>query len=195
MIYALNYRETPPERALILNVTSKGTDWAKNLSPFILGPIITEYGVSKNVENAWQFSKVYTKMGHWNSDMEQPTETWWDWNRGGLSDSYAHRYPAGKGTIPLGSWSPYRGLMGYAEAKRYIYMPLYLQALRASNYYPQFVDTVRFSAKAGVDLVFKDFDVFDHRKRGLDIEDIIDADDVTLGHGFVLLMEAERWIN
>jgi hypothetical protein len=45
----------------IVNTTSKAeNDWQRDLSPFHLGPCELYDGhVSKNMENAWQYSKVY----------------------------------------------------------------------------------------------------------------------------------------
>jgi len=44
----------------LINVTSQSKDYGRELSPFLLGPCKLYEGlVSENMENAWQYSKVY----------------------------------------------------------------------------------------------------------------------------------------
>lgn len=60
MIYVIGYRDKTPEGSLIINTTSRSKNWSRGLSPFFLNPgnLYGEYS-AKNVENAWQYSKVY----------------------------------------------------------------------------------------------------------------------------------------
>lgn len=89
-----------PDGVKVLNVTSTGTSafW-RSFSPMLLGPVKLwgPYG-AYNVENAWQFSKVYK------DDVDPvtgaPDYPWYEWAKAGWADKKAHRYPAGKGAKP-----------------------------------------------------------------------------------------------
>ncbi len=95
-------RDTPPEGYTVLNVTSRANDWAQAFSPFRLGPVTLYDGhTARNVENAWQFSKVYSEhLGHDGA----PTSDWWLWAKAGWANAKAQRYPMGKGRVPVFSW-------------------------------------------------------------------------------------------
>lgn len=184
---ALNPREPipNPEYRTIVNVTSRSRDQYRGLSPFILS--VDKYHSclggdrAKNVENAWQFSKVYEQ--HW--DGEKPTKEWWDWRKKGFEDTYAHRYPMGKGAKPLCSWSPVLGKLTYTEARCKIYYPVYKEAYLSSP----------LAAKLSKERspVIIDFDVFDHYdgpdpEEGLQgLRKIIVDPTKKFGHGFVIL--------
>lgn len=192
MIRCLNIRDAYLEGYKHLNVTSRAKDWGKELSPFFLGPIETRIGYAKNVENAWQFSKVYQDLAHWDSYKNVPTLTWYDFKYTGYQDGFAHRYPAGKGKKPIGCWYPdpegtYK-LLSYVEARKEIYIPLYLQALRNSNVYFKLIEFIT----GNENIAFIDFDVYDHVQAGDSLESIINDPHKKYGHGFVLAAEAQR---
>ena len=55
-------REPTPEGYRRIDVTSRATDIFKTCSPFFVGPVFLYNGMTaKNVENAWQFAKVYLR--------------------------------------------------------------------------------------------------------------------------------------
>jgi hypothetical protein len=58
-----------PDGAVVINTTSRSSGWSIGLSPFLLGPVKL-YGdyVSQNVENAWQYSKVYCQFTDENNE-------------------------------------------------------------------------------------------------------------------------------
>jgi hypothetical protein len=69
----------------------------------LVGPIVANGLNCWNVENAWQFSKVYPE--HVGADNE-PTPEYFRWRGAGYDNKWASRYPKGKGTKPLYSlWS------------------------------------------------------------------------------------------
>ena len=192
MILALNPREKVPDSFTVLNVTSRSKNWGKNLSPFFLGPIETKNGTSQNVENAWQFSKVYREHTYESprNKLLIPTNDWHDWMNSGFQDTYAHRYPMGKGKIPVFSFYESKR-MGYVEARKKIYIPLYLQGLRNSDYYIQFIDFVRDNKN----IAFIDFDVYNNIESKETLEEIKNNPKKRYGHGFVLAEEAQRILN
>jgi CRISPR/Cas system Type II protein with McrA/HNH and RuvC-like nuclease domain len=67
IVYGLREKNHPHD-AITINVTSKSKEeWSRKFSPFTLGSIeVYPYGekiISENMENAWQFCKVYS--GEW----------------------------------------------------------------------------------------------------------------------------------
>ena len=137
-VQVIGFREMKnAEGKIIINTTSKSTNWSKGLSPFYLGSVELYGGhVAKNVENAWQFSKVYPEY----ADEEQnPTDEYFKWAKEGWTDSYAHRYPMGKGKIPLYSyWEGHK--LTYIEARRAIYAPIYAKAVVNTPAFEQLLD-------------------------------------------------------
>eukprot|EP00026_Physarum_polycephalum_P014442 Phypoly_transcript_14956.p1 GENE.Phypoly_transcript_14956~~Phypoly_transcript_14956.p1 ORF type:complete len:153 (+),score=14.78 Phypoly_transcript_14956:62-520(+) len=122
-----------PEGYILVNTTSQTKEeWSKGLSPFFLGPIPMYAGlVAKNLENAWQYSKVYEDQVDENGD---PTPAWWAWMREGIAQNKAVRFPCGRGAKPLYSYWDGRKL-GYVEARHQIYAPLYSKAVESTIVY------------------------------------------------------------
>lgn len=181
-------------RLNIIDTTSRNKDprW-RELSPFHLGPVDC-YEVSgangarvmlraRNVENAWQYSKVYP--GHVIGDVM--LSTWFEWRNAGFAKDRADRYPMGKGAVPSFSyWNGER--LGYVEARRRIYIPLYSKAVRATH---AFAELERIYQAEG-HLTLWDFDGYLHRELGMSYEDVIGCTTKKMGHAFVLAMMLER---
>lgn len=132
-----SYSEGPKghdPKDIVVNTTSRSFDWGRSLSPFFLGPVTLPDGrQSANVENAWQYSKVYKP--HVDSD-GNPTPAWFTWSREGFSRFRADRYPMGKGAVPL--YAYYRGLkLGYVESRKKLYAPLYAGAVEKTSAFRQ----------------------------------------------------------
>jgi len=167
-----------------INTTSRDKDWSQGLSPFYLGPVKL-YGnyVAKNVENAWQFSKVYDR--HVKPDGE-PDQSYFFWASKGWSDDFAHRYPMGRGAKPEYSYWDGKKL-NYIEARKAIYAPLYAKAVEDT---PAFTRLKEEAAKG--DIWLWDFDGYDHRKRNMTYKDVINCETMKMGHAFVLAMMLEN---
>src|SRR5579871_6339802 len=88
-----------PEYSVVVNTTSRSSNWSSGLSPFFLGPVKL-YGdyVSKNVENAWQYSKTYE---YYLQDDGSVGDRYFKWAQEGWNKVRADRYPMGKGVKPL----------------------------------------------------------------------------------------------
>lgn len=161
------------------DVTS-GSGYLSALSPFKLGPCEL-YGPynSWNMENGWQYAKVYP--GYENSGK------YFDWALEGWNNRRAVRYPMGKGAKPLYSlWDGEK--LDYIEARKQIYIPLYANAVR--KYAAGQLDFIRgFADKE--DIVILDYDAYDHRKLGYSWDDVINDQSRKMGHGFVLAMMLE----
>lgn len=187
MIRICSYRYPAPKDAVVINTTSRSTDFGKGLSPFFLGPVML-YGdyQSRNVENAWQYSKVYKA----HTDKEgNPTEAYFEWAVEGWGSSRASRYPMGQGTIPLYSyWDGDK--LDYIEARKRIYCPLYAKALE--NNIPLLERLSELYAdleSKGEDLYLWDFDGYD--KFDKTYEQVLNDPSRKMGHAFVVAMMLE----
>jgi Family of unknown function (DUF6939) len=160
------------------DVTSGG-DWDV-FSPFTLGPIPLYGGYrSLNMENGWQYSKIYAK----HSD----AGTYYEWAVAGWNNPRAVRYPMGKGAKPLCSmWDGYA--LDYINARKQIYIPLYTFAIRTYQF-RRFWE-LKTIADAG-DIVILDYDAYDHYSYGYSWDDVINDPTRKMGHGFVLAMMLE----
>lgn len=165
----------------IIDTTSRSNNWSRGLSPFFLGPVALYGGyTAKNVENAWQFSKVYKE--HADAD-GIPTQAYFDWAKKGWNDSYAHRYPMEKGRIPLHSWWDGQKL-DYVSARKQIYLPLYAQAVVKSEAYKM----LRGEYEKRGEVTLWDFDGYDYLSRKMSLSDVLNNPKKKMGHAFVLAM-------
>lgn len=168
-----------------IDVTSHATDVFRTCSPFFAGPV-SLYGnyVSKNVENAWQYSKVYSQFI---GDDGNPTQAYFAWAQEGWSDSVAHRHPMGH-IFPKYSWWDGTKL-DYIEARKKIYIPLYTKAVIKTAGYQE----LKRLYEAGERICLLDYDSFDYQSMGYSINDVIEDKNHSLGHSFVLkcLLEGE----
>lgn len=160
------------------NVTSHSTDFCKELSPFFLGPCkLYRNFQSKNMENAWQYSKVYKKHLDENNG---PSLEYFKWAYYGWNSEYAHRYPMGKGSIP--EYSFWNGEhLDYIEARKKIYIPLYSECARKTDAFQK----LKRLNDDGIDLVLWDFD---GRNTKESMDEIINNPYKKCGHGFVIKM-------
>src|ERR1019366_10128472 len=130
MIYIVPFKYKTPEDAMVINTTSSCKNGPRGLSPFFAGPCKL-YGdfTAKNVENAWQAAKCYAE------DLQEDGsvgEKYFAWAQKIWNDSYAHRYPKGKGAAPLFSyWDGER--LDYIAARKKIYIPIYSEAVQKTE--------------------------------------------------------------
>ena len=179
------FKEPPGE---IINTTSRSKgDWSRNLSPFFCGPVKL-YGkyTSINVENAWQFSKVYE---YYLEEDGSVGERYFKWAQDGWNDKRAHRYPMGKGVVPKFSYWDGEQLT-YVEARKKIYIPLYSKAVQETYAFKQ----LKKMHEEGRDLYLWDFDGYDHKMLNLTFDQVINDPDKKMGHAFVLAMLLEGYI-
>lgn len=165
------------------NVTSHSNDFCKELSPFFLGPCELYNGyISKKMENAWQYSKVY-ECHTTNGD---PNKEYFQWAINGWNTNYGHRYPMGKGAKPL--YSFFDGYCyDYIDARKHIYLPIYKKCAETTDAYKK----LKKLHSQGVDLVLWDFDGR-HTTQTMDV--VLNDPSKPCGHGFVLKMMLEDLI-
>lgn len=181
MIRVIGPREVRSVSGPIINTTSTSKEeWSKRLSPFHVGPVnLYNDMVAMNVENAWQFSKVYAQ--HTGPDGE-PNEDYWQWAKRGWASYKPYRYPMGKGAIPEYSYWDGQHLT-YVEARKAIYIPLYSDAVRRTHAFDRLIDEYN---RMGFVTLF-DFDGYDWSdKWGVPLDEVINNPDKKMGHAFVL---------
>jgi hypothetical protein len=166
----------------VINVTSRSTGPGRVFSPFTLGPVGLYGGYwSCNVENAWQYAKVYPAYDSGGA----PSAGYWGWASSGWCKQRADRYPMGKGAIPRYAWWDGQAL-GYVQARKRIYVPLFAGAVRACG----MLDWLKGWAARG-DLTLQDYDAYNHYALGMSLHDVLDDPSRRMGHGFVLAMLIE----
>jgi len=132
------------------------------------------------MENGWQFTKLYPQHADSNGD---PTQDFWDWMDDGINNPKAIRFPMGRGKKPLHAWWDGRKL-GYIDARKEIYGPLYAEAVQKTAGWLHLKKLYQQQAK----LIFRDFDGYDHDKKGVTLIDVLNNPKRKMGHSFVLKM-------
>jgi hypothetical protein len=187
MIHVIGPKYKTSDDALVINTTSRSQDWSRNLSPFFTGPVVLYDGYrSINIENAWQFSKVYEY--HLESD-GSVGERYFDWAKTGWNDIKAHRYPMGKGAKPLYSYWDGKKL-GYLEARKEIYIPLYSKAVQKTYAFKKLKEIYTVMDKDKT-LYLWDFDAHSLMPGTFDYWDLWNNPSVKVGHAYVLAMLLE----
>jgi hypothetical protein len=188
MLFVESYKNkfNLPDTALIIDTTSKSTDWSKGLSPFVVegGPLYDKY-YAQNVENAWQFSKVYEEFDNDGT----PKPEYFVWAQNGWNDKYAHRYPMGKGKIPLYSWWDGEKLT-YVEARKKIYIPIYARGVIKTKAFRKLLYIYRSTKK---DIYLIDFDGYNHIQMEKTLTEIVNDPHMKMGHAFVIYSLLEKY--
>ena len=192
-IIVIGKRERCPEGYLRVDCTSNNRDpiFKEGLSPFYLGPVECYDGLkSLNMENAWQFAKVY--RCHIDNN-EEPTEDYLKWRNKGWGDSYAHRRPMGYDKPLYSYWKTdgeYRKL-GYIDARKEIYIPLYAKAVINKR---TGLEALRELLETN-NLALADFDGYNHKKLGMTYDEVIHCGKKRMGHAFVIAMILKNYLS
>lgn len=183
----------------LVDCTSHNQDsvMSRGLSPFFLG---RDTGVecydglrAWNMENAWQYAKVYKQ----HTDASgSPTQEYFKWRDYGWSKLSADRHPMGIGTKPLYSLWRVDGKLkhlGYVEAREQIYLPLYATLVVKTEAFKR----LKAMHEAGTCLVLADFDGYNNFKTRpkMTWADVLHCDKRKMGHAFVLAMLLERLVS
>ena len=183
-----DWRKLNLDKKDVIITVSKSTSWSKGLSPFHLGPCELYDGkISLNMENAWQFSKVYPDC----VENDIITDKYWEWAEKGWADSKAHRYPAGKGAIPLFSyWDGER--LSYVEARKKIYIPVYYRDVKDTEAFDYLQCKYDEYKRKDKNLYLVDFDAYRHHELGMNFSEVVNCETRKMGHAFVLAMMLEE---
>lgn len=177
-----------PRRAnpgqVIIDTTSHNKSQGHLFSPFHLGPVPLYDGtVALNMENAWQYAKVYASLLESDGTVGA---TYFNWAREGWDNPQAVRYPVRKGAKPLFSlWAGEQ--LSYVEARKALYLPLYRDAVKKSGGY----DVLKDLATSHEELVLVDFDAYPHKTAKMSYADVLNNGTRPMGHAFVLAMMLE----
>lgn len=184
MIYVINPRFKASEDAVIINTTSRSNTWSRGLSPFFVGPIDLYDGyVAQNLENAWQFSKVY----EYYTTNGEPDAEYFKWAQKGWQDTRAHRYPMERGAKPLYSYWAGKKL-SYVEARKQIYIPLYAKAVGKTTAFKKLQEVYEKEEN----IYLWDFDAHNLTPGTFTYEDLINNPNIKVGHAYVLAMMLEN---
>jgi hypothetical protein len=176
------------EPPLIVNTTSRTKEeWSKGLSPFFVGPIPMYGGhTAKNLENAWQYAKVYSDRVDTNNE---PTEQYFTWAKNGWNDDKPVRFPMGRGAKPLYSmWDGQK--LGYIDARKQIYAPLYSAAVEKTKAFQKLKKIYQDPNRTQCVWLW-DFDGYDYVRQGSTLTDVLNDATRPMGHAFVLAMKLE----
>lgn len=167
----------------VINCTSNSRDQFRELSPFFLGPCKLPDGrESKNMENAWQYSKVFP--AHLERYDNLKVDYWLEWSQSGFDQRKAVRYPFGKGVNAR--FSLFREeRLGYIEARKRLYIALYAKAVVKTDAY---LELKELRQQHDLIIVLQDYDAYDNRHLNRSFEDVLNSPDRKCGHGFVLGM-------
>lgn len=180
-------KEALPDNSTLVYVVSRANGWSRGLSPFFLGPCKLYDGfIAKTVENAWQYCKVYKQHTDANGE---PTQDYWKWAKQGWENPRAVRYPMGKDATPEYSlWDGQK--LGYIEARKKIYVPLYSKAVRNTEAYKK----LRELCNTEEEVFLWDFDGYRYDKLGMTLIDVLNCAERKMGHAFVLKRMLEKGI-
>jgi len=179
MIRALFKFTKIPSGVVAIDTTSSSGDF-RELSPFILPA-----PPAQNLENLWQFSKVYKK--HIMPIDGYPDASWYKWRDAGYANPRAVRYPMGKGAIPEYSlWDGEK--LGYIEARKQIYAVEYSSNVQWTNSYQKLQDAYAECCRTNKELILLDYDAYDHQALKMSLVDVINNPKRKMGHAFVLIM-------
>jgi hypothetical protein len=175
-------KERPNKNFIEINTTTKSKTWSQYLSPMHVGEIYSDNGIALNMENFWQYAKVYP---YHVDENENPTYKYFEWKNKGYNKKWGDRYPAGKGAIPLYTW--YCGeKLGYIEAREKLYYKYYKEAVIKTEAFKRLKSEWINCLENNIDLILLDFDAYNHRKLNYSWSDILNDTERKMGHAFVL---------
>jgi hypothetical protein len=189
MIYNLSFKHTLPDDAIVIDVTSRSTNWGKHFSPFNLGPVkLYDDHWSFNIENAFQFSKVYEEYVAY--DGETPSQHYWEWAKKGWENPKPIKYPLGAWNKHLFHWWDGKRITNL-EAQNNIFLPLYKEAVTKSSSFKRLKELYESTDK---DIYLLDFEGYNHRYLELTWDQVMNDPNRPVGQGFALCMLLEDYL-
>lgn len=178
----------------------------QDLSPMLLGPVYDENGeeYGKNIEDAWQCSKVFEHQLE-NGKESLKSDEWWakwnEWSRRGRFSGEARRHRTIKSTPPDKTlFSYYMGdRLDYITSRKRMYAVWYAQTVKKTNAYKD----LKARHLSGQNLLLLEYDGLDRdnpeENKDLDeksLQQYIDDPSRPFGHALVLacvLLGFEVW--
>src|SRR3990167_8472834 len=169
------FKDKLPDGAVVINTTSRSTDFGKAFSPFMNQGPIELYGLAAhNGENFFQFSKTY-------QEHLENTQAGLRWRAAGFANRTPHRYPMGKGVRPLfGYVNKELGRLDYIAGRKLVYIPAYLQKLQR---YCETAVARLLKMLEDTDVWLWDFDGYDNDDS---FDTILHNEKRNMGHAFIV---------
>lgn len=188
MIYAVSFKHTIPDNVISLDVTSRSDNWGKHFSPFNVGPV-SLYGDywSFNIENAFQFSKVYEEYVGYD---EMPAAHYWEWAQKGWLNSKPNKYPLGAWNKHLFHWWDGKKLSNL-EAQNQIFLALYKTAIIKTSAFQRLKELYESTSQ---DIYLIDFEGYNHRYLDLTWDQVVNDVNRPVGQAFALCMILENYL-
>lgn len=188
MIYALSFKHQIPDNAIVLDVTSRSGNWGKNFSPFIVGPVslYDEYW-SYNIENAYQYSKVYEEYLDTNGN---PSSAYWEWAKKGWLNPKPNKYPVGAWNKHVYHWWDGKKLSNL-EAQNQIFLYLYKKAIIKTSAFQRLKELYESTDK---DIILLDFEGYNHRYLESSWDQVTNDANRPVGQAFALCMILEGYL-
>lgn len=168
--YSTNEPTVSEQGYLSVNVSKYSHNYSV-LSPMILGGI--EYRLEedgrgdtrvvkiKNLENCWQYSKV------WNGEVDSdnnPTEVFWKRRKRGWDTPEGHRRVKNTDEYNYTLYTWWKGeKLDYMQARKKVYCPLYVELVTKTKEYKE----LKEKADRGQNVMISGFDGYDYSKKGL----------------------------
>ena len=173
------------ENGIYVNTTSTGDDAERTLSPFRLGPCQL-YGSYKarRMENAWQFSKVYSQ----HVENGRPTAEYFEWAEQGWASQAAQRHPMGKEMNGKEAFHWWDGQpVDKVQARKRIYVPLYAERVIEQQFFKDLKGIWEENRKhQEFTLYLMDFDAYEYGT--MSFSQVLNNPKSSMGHGFVVAM-------
>lgn len=188
MIYAVSFKHTIPEGVFSMDVTSRSNTWGKHFSPFNLGPVDLYDGHQAfNIENAYQFAKVYPEFADVNGN---PSMHYWEWAKKGWLSPKPNKYPMGAWSKPLYHWWDGRKL-SHLQAQNEIFLPLFKKAVTKTSAFQRLKEMYETSKQ---DIYLIDFEGYNHRYLEKTWDQVVSDPDRPVGQAFALCMLLEGYL-
>ncbi len=185
MIYALSFKHKIPEGGIVMDVTSRSNTWTRAFSPFYLGPVdLYDSHVSINLENAFQFSRVYAE---YNGYDDCPSVNYLEWAKKGWATKAPIKYPLGAWNKHLYHWWDGKKISNL-EAQNNIFLRLYKEAIIKTDEFKRLKELYETTDK---DIYLLDFEGYNHRYLEKSWDEVINNPDQPVGQAFALCMILE----
>lgn len=189
-VITLSMKSKVPNGYKLINVTIKGTEKYRLLSPAMISNVFCYSSLSSVcMQNAWTYSQVYPDHDDGGVPKYRPEgNDWYTWRDRGFARKTATYYPmSGDRTQkPLYTWFN-ESYFAPVEARKYVFCTLYLRSIRGN----QAMKHLQKLYRDGVKLAIRDFDAY-LMADGETYEDVLHNLDRPFGCAFVIKNELER---
>lgn len=183
-VITISASQAVPHGFKLVDVSQKGNERWRLLSPAVNSNVWCYGNLSSYcMQNAWMFSQVYADMD--NNGVPKPE--WYDFRDKGFRRKAAvFKLKIAGGKEPLYTyWNnvKYKKI----EARKYIYVPLYLRSIKGSQQMKQ----LKKMYLDGIKLAIRDTNTYPDKP----YEEILNDPHAVFGHGMVIKNELEKMKN